>query len=49
MTKDDGDDKDKVKDDTDNQVNEENLNDNISFDERIEDIGYKIHWYEQFT
>ena len=41
MTKDFGDDMDKVKDDTDNQVNEENLNDNKSDDERIEDIGYK--------
>ena len=41
MTKDFGDDKDKVKDDTDNQVNEENLNDNKSDDERIEDFRYK--------
>ena len=41
MTKDDGDDKDKIRDDTDNQEEEENLNDNKSDDEKVKEIGYK--------
>ena len=41
MTKDDGDDEDNVRDDTDNKEEEENLNDDKSNDEIIKEIRYK--------